>query len=177
MHRDDRLPHAAQDRALWRRSRDTDATEDEAERCLDLAGFADRRLDAEEDARVGELLARDPAASSDIDAARRLAAQPLPPTPEPVCARAAALVEADASPGGRVVTFPLWRRAAPDLHRVAQWGSLAAAIVMAAWLGFALGADTSRSFTRAGQGDYGFLNELLNPSAGFLRDLTEGPQT
>jgi anti-sigma factor RsiW len=177
MQRDDRLPRGAQDRALWRRSRDMEATEDEAERYLDLAGFADGRLDAEEEARIGEVLARDPAAASDIDAARRLAPEPLPATPETVSARAAALVEADASPKGRIVSFPLWRRAAPDLPRLAQWGSLAAAVVMAAWLGFALGADTSISFTRAGQGDNGVLNELLNPSTGFLRDLTEGTQT
>ena len=177
MHRDDRLPHGARDRALWRRSRDTDATEDEAERCLDLAGFADGRIDAEEAARIGEWLARDPVAASDIDAARRFAAEPLPPTPETVSARAAALVEADASPSGRIMAFPLWRRSAPDLHQLAQWGSLAAAIVMAAWLGFALGADTSMSLTRAGQGDNSFLNELLNPSTGFLRDLAEGSQT
>ena len=177
MQRDDRLPRGAQDRALWRRSRDTEASEDEAERYLDLAGFADGRLDAEEEARIGELLARDPAASSDIDAARLLAAEPLPTTPETASTRAAALVEADVSSRGRVVAFPLWRRGAPDLHRLAQWGSLAAAIVMAAWLGFALGADTSMSFTRAGQGDSGFLNELLNPSTGVLRDLAEGSQT
>jgi anti-sigma factor RsiW len=177
MQRDDRLPHAALDQVLWQRSRDTDATEDEAERYLDLAGFADGRLDAEEEARLGELLARDPAALSDIDAARRLAAEPLPTTPKTLFERAAALVEADALSRGRIIAFPQRRWATPDLQRLAQWGSLAAAIVMAAWLGFALGADTSMSFTRAGQGDNGVLNELLNPSTGFLRDLTDGAQT
>lgn len=177
MQGDDRLPHGGQDRGLWRRSRDTDATEDEAEHYLDLAGFAEGRLDAEEAARLAELLARDPAALSDIDAARRLATEPVPATPERMFERAAALVDADAVPSGRVIAFPTRRWAAPDLHRLAQWGSLAAAIVMAAWLGFALGADTSMSLTRAGQSENGFLNELLNPSTGFLRDLTEGVQT
>jgi anti-sigma factor RsiW len=176
MRGNDRLPSGTQDRALWRRSRDIDATENEAERFLDLAGFADGRLDAEDDARVGELLAGDPAAASDVAAARRLAAEPLPATPESVSGRAAALVE-DAPADGQVIAFPQRRWAPPDLPRLAQWGSLAAAIVMAAWLGFALGADTSMSLTRAGQSDNGFLNELLNPSTGFLRDLTEGAQT
>ena len=67
---------------------------------------------------------------------------------------------------------------APNLQGFARWGSLAAAIVMAGWLGFALGADTSISLTRTGaQSDDGFLRELLDPSTGFLRDLTEGVQT
>ena len=176
MQGEDRLPRGAQDQALWRRSRETDATADEPESFLDLAGFAEGRLDPEEAARIAELLAREPQAVADVAAARRLAADPLPATPEPVFKRAAALVDADALVSGRVLAFPRRRWASPDLHRLAQWGSLAAAIVMAAWLGFALGADTSVSFSRAGQGDNGFLNELLNPSTGFLRDLTEGVQ-
>ena len=49
---------------------------------------------------------------------------------------------------------------------------------MAAWLGFALGADTSMSLTRVGaQNEDSLLPELLDPSTGFLRDLTEGAQT
>jgi len=49
---------------------------------------------------------------------------------------------------------------------------------MAAWLGFALGEDVSVALTRNGaQSDDGFLRELLEPSSGFLRDLTEGTQT
>ena len=175
MQSDDRLPQGPRDRALWRRSRETDATGDEAGRFLDLAAFAEDRLDAEDEARVAELLTRDPVAAADTDVARALAAESLPATPDDVFERASALVAADA--GGQVVRFPQRRWAAPGLQRLAQWGSLAAAVVMAAWLGFALGADTSMSFTRASQSDNGFLNELLNPSTGFLRDLTEGPQT
>ena len=37
----------SQDLALWQRSRDAEAAENEAERFLDLAGFADCRLGAD----------------------------------------------------------------------------------------------------------------------------------
>ena len=65
---------------------------------------------------------------------------------------------------------------------MARWGSLAAAMAVASWLGFTLGADTSLSLGQAGArtgqaGEDGFLRELLDPSTGFMRDLTEGSQT
>jgi anti-sigma factor RsiW len=149
---------------------------DEADRLLDLAGFADGRLDAEDHARIAELLAQDSATVADVAAARALAASPVPQTPEKVFERAAALV--DAANDGRVIPFAPRSRPAARLERFARWGSLAAAIVMAAWLGFALGEDVSVALTRNGPpGDDGFLRELLEPSGGFLRDLTEGAQT
>ena len=166
----------SQDLALWQRSRDAEAAENEAERFLDLAGFVDGRLDAEDRERIAELLARDPVLSADIAAARALAAGAVPAASDTVVKRAAALV--DAAPLGQVMLFPPRSRAAANLQRFAQWGSLAAAIVMAGWLGFALGADASISLTRNGvQSEDGFLRELLDPSTGFLRDLTEGVQT
>jgi len=45
------------DRALWQKCRTTDAPEDEALRFLDLAAFADRLLDVEEQERVAAWLA------------------------------------------------------------------------------------------------------------------------
>src|SRR5207248_7973058 len=48
------------ERALWRRGAATEIAEDEAERFLDLAGFADGRLDPDEHDRIAERLARDP---------------------------------------------------------------------------------------------------------------------
>jgi hypothetical protein len=178
MRGDGQLPSRGPDRALWRRSRDIEAAEDEAERFLDLAGFADGRLDAEDSERVAELLARDRTADGDVAAARIVAAEPMPATPDRVFERAAALVGSGDLPRGRVLAFPARRWTTPNLQRFAQWGSLAAAVVLAGWLGFALGADTSISLTRTGpQSEDGFLRELLDPSAGFLRDLTEGART
>ena len=64
------------------------------------------------------------------------------------------------------------------LVAVARWGSMVAAMAVASWLGFTLGADTSLSFAQIRQGgEEGFLREFLDPSAGFMRDLTEGTQT
>src|SRR4051794_787793 len=66
-------PAEAADRALWQRSVTVETVEDEAERLLDLAGFADGRLDPEERDRVAERLARNPEATADVAAARALA--------------------------------------------------------------------------------------------------------
>jgi anti-sigma factor RsiW len=176
--RADGQPPQSHNRVLWQRSRDTDMAPDEADRLLDLAGFADTRLDAEDHARVAEFLARDSLAAEDVAAARTLAASPMPQTPASVFERAAALVDATSSGRGKVVPFAPRGRPAARLEHLAQWGSLAAAIVMAAWLGFALGEDVSVALTRNGSpGDDGFLRELLEPSGGFLRELTEGAQT
>ncbi|HEV2301909.1 MAG TPA: hypothetical protein VGR91_10110, partial [Stellaceae bacterium] len=58
----------AADRALWRRSLATEAPPDEAEHFLDLAAFADDRLDDDERERVAALLT--PEAAADVAAAR-----------------------------------------------------------------------------------------------------------
>ena len=176
--RADGQPPQSQDRAVWQRSRDTDMAPEEAARFLDLAGFADCRLDADAAARIAELIVQDSAAAEDIAAARTLAAGPMPQTPASVFERAAALVDATSPGRAQVIPFAPRSRPAARLERLARWGSLAAAIVMAAWLGFALGEDVSVTLTRNSlSGDDGFLRELLEPSSGFLRDLTEGAQT
>jgi hypothetical protein len=167
------------DRTLWQRSRATDAADDDAERILDLAGFADGALDPDDQERVADWLQRDPLVAGDIVAARALGAQAerLEPAPEPVVARACALVK-NMAPRATVVPFPAVRDARPMLRRMASWGSLAAAMAVASWLGFTLGMDTSLSVTRGGQtGEDGFLSEMLDPSTGFIRDLTEGNRT
>src|SRR5215208_8257434 len=158
----DGQPPQSHDRALWQRSHDAEMAPDEAERFLDLAGFADGRLDVGDHARVAELLAEDSATAADVAAARVLAAIPVPQTPEKVFERAAALADAASSGRDRVIPFAPRSRPAVRLERFARWGSLAAAIVMAAWLGFALGEDVSVALTRNGaQSDDGFLRELL----------------
>src|SRR5579884_3514156 len=137
------------DGALWQRSRTTEAGEDEAARLLDLAGFADGLLDIDERERVAELLAGDPAAAEDIAAAQALsaAAEHLPAAPA-VVARACALVPRTAA----VIPFPSRRGGSVlRLPGMARWGSLAAAMAVASWLGFTLGMDTSRSIAQAGQ--------------------------
>jgi hypothetical protein len=67
------------------------------------------------------------------------------------------------------------------LHAVAQWGSLAAAIAFASWLGFSMGSGASLTLIQPGQpnqiSDDNPLPELLDPPTGFLRDLGAGQQT
>lgn len=167
------------DGALWQRSRGTDAPEDETERFLDQAAYADDRLDADERDRVAELLARDPEAAADIAAARAFAAtEQFETPPDAIVARACALVPDRAAPGAEIIPFPARQRRVPGLQGMARWGSLAAAIAMASWLGFSLGTDASLSLATRGQGgDEGLLRELIEPPAGLLRDLGDGAQT
>jgi len=57
----------------------------------------------------------------------------------------------------------------------AQWGSLAAAMALASWLGFSMGSDTSLALTVPQQpGESSFLPDLFDPGPAFLRDLGEG---
>jgi hypothetical protein len=58
---------------------------------------------------------------------------------------------------------------------MAQWGGLAAALVVAGWLGFTLGMDTSGMIARNGaEPNDGIAQELFGLSPGFFRDLTGG---
>ena len=170
------LPNGLPDSALWRRSRMVEVTENEAERYLDLAGYADDRLDPDDRERVAEWLAGDPVAAGDVAAAQGgLASAAMS---EPAIARACALVDGTARQRDTVIPFPPLRRYRPRLQGMARWGSLVAAMAVASWLGFALGTDTSLSFAQLRQtGDDSFLGELLDPSTDFVRDLTEGAQT
>src|SRR5438132_13138543 len=174
-------PRAAPpDDALWRRSLAIDMAEDEAEYFLDLAGYADDRLDPDERERIAERLAKDPMAAADVAAARAFARsrRPIEPALADVVARACALV-ADGMPlRGRIIAFPQLFRPQPTLHGVARWTGLAAAVVLASWLGFALGGDASAIFGPVGQaGEDSLLRDLLDPSTASLRDLTGGAQT
>src|SRR5438105_910929 len=175
-----REPPSLPNGALWQRSRITDAAEDEAGCYLDLAGFADGLLDADDSERVAEWLGRDPIAAGDVVAARALVspARQSEAVPESVLARACALVGGGEPQPGTVVPFRSGRKGRPALPNLARWAGLAAATVLASWLGFTLGMDTSRSLAQRGlSSEDSFFNELLDPSTGFLRDLSEGAQT
>jgi anti-sigma factor RsiW len=168
------LPDWSSDRALWRRSCLTDVTEDEASRFLDLAAFADGLLEPDESDRIAALLAVDPVARDDVAVARGGSAGPdgLPGTLERVVARACAILPSE--PTSRVVAFTPASRRRRILHGFAQWGSLAAAMVLASWLGFAMGSDTSRTLSApVPPSDASFMPELFDPGSGFLRDLGE----
>jgi anti-sigma factor RsiW len=164
------------DRELWQRSRATDMVEDDAEHFLDLAGFADGRLDPDDQERVAEWLARDPPETADVAAARALGAADSPgdALPDAVFARAAELVGASSAATDNVVAFATRRRRVPILPELGRWGSLAAAVAFASWLGFTLGMDMSGSLASGSRNnDDGGLNELFDPATRLVSDLTE----
>jgi anti-sigma factor RsiW len=168
------------ERELWRRSAGTVIAEDEAERFLDLAGFAEGRLDLDEHERVVERLARDPDAAADVAAARSFPGRGLTNdvAPAHIIARACALVEERPASTGWVIPFPRRYRPQPSLPGVARWAGLAAALVVASWLGFDLGSSTSAAFGPIAQSpEDSLVRDMLEPSTGFVRDLTEGLRT
>ena len=162
------------DRTLWHRSRATDAPMDEAMRFLDLAGFADGLLDPDEQERVGAFVVADPAAEADVAAALAFTGglDERPAGFERIVARACALVPDVQFSTARVIAFaPRQRRV---LHGLAQWASLAAAILVASWLGFSMGSDTSFALSQPGlPSDSSVIPELFDPGTGFLRDFGE----
>jgi anti-sigma factor RsiW len=171
-------PDPLSERRLWQRCRVTDAPEDEAARFLDLAAFADGLLDEEDRDRVAALVAADPEAMADVRAARLSASFDQHSAElNSVVARACAIMPDRAPVRGHVIPF-VPRRGRQLIQNVAQWGSIAAAIAVASWLGFAMGSDTSVALSDARQAsDSGFLPELFDPPSSFLRDLGEGSRT
>jgi anti-sigma factor RsiW len=175
---------AASDRELWQRCRTTDVPEDAATRFLDLAAFADGLLDPDETERVAAWLAEDPEAAADVNAARALGGD-YPSSsgqifagPERIVSRACAIVPERVSARGRIIPLAAW----PRRHLVqglAQWGSIAAGVALAGWLGYAMGTDTSLALSQTHPASESLaLPELFDPTAtGFLRDLGEGLRT
>jgi anti-sigma factor RsiW len=167
-------PPGSADWTLWQRCQEVEASPDEGGRFLDLAGFADHRLDDDDSERVAALLASDPDAAEDVAAARRLAGATLPDVDERVIASAAALADA---PGdiALIIAFP------PPRHQrgwrgAANWSSLAAAIAFACWLGFDLGSGVPSALLGHAGGDSS-LSEFLDPSPPPFRDFGEGWRT
>lgn len=160
------------DRKLWRRSQETETVPDEVERLLDLAAYAENRLDAEDAARVAELLARDADAASDVAAARALAGVAMLPADAEIVARAESLV-LGGPPEALLIAFPTRAIVARPWYRAASWSSLAAAMLLAGWLGFSLGSGLSDGMMFSRPADDASANELLDPAPLLLRDFTE----
>jgi hypothetical protein len=111
--------------------------------------------------------------ADDIAVAARIGTSEPEPAPDHIVQRAAALVPGSAD----IIPFAAGRRSTRVVAGWTGWGSLVAAMAVASWLGFTLGVDTTRSWLEVRQGDDGFLREMLDPSAGFMRDLSDGSQT
>jgi anti-sigma factor RsiW len=155
-----------------------DAAEDEAARFLDLAAYADGRLDIEECERVAALLAADPQAAADVRAAQTLADAELTSAGlDRIVARAGAISPQTDPVSGNIVPLAA-QRGRRLLQITAEWGSLAAAVALAGWLGFAMGSDTSLALSdRRQPSATGLFPELFDPGTVLLRDLGEGLRT
>jgi anti-sigma factor RsiW len=174
-----RMAQGSREQALWLQCRDAEAPDDEAERLLDLAAFADGRLDEDEAERVAAWVARDRAAAADVAAAQAMAATDSSlALLDRVIDRALPLAAPAAA--RRVLPFALAMRR-QRLPQVAQWASLAAAIVLASWLGFSMGNDFSLDYNQTAPSindDDGYLPELIDPSTGgLLHDFSADLQT
>jgi len=169
-------PPGPSDRDIWRRSREIEAPADEAERMLDLAAFADNRLDEDEAARVAVLLARDSDAADDVAAARLLADATMEAAEPAIILRAAALVGEEPSEA-RVIAFPAPQPAMRPWFSAASWSGLAAAMVLAGWLGFNLGSGLPGVAPAGHATDEASAGELFDPAPPLiLRDFTENSQ-
>ncbi len=159
------------DRNLWQRSRVTDAVEDECDRFLDMAAFADGRLDSDERERIAEWLQSHPEAAGDIAAARALAngGAYRDFVGNKPCARLRACRRQRSKPAWVCRRIPGEARQETGFAAIAQWGGLAAAMVVAGWLGFTMGMDASGMLARNGPGfDDGVAQELFGSSPGIL---------
>jgi anti-sigma factor RsiW len=143
---------------------------------LELAAFADGTLDEDDRERVAAWLAADPDAMADVTATRALASSQAEASAG-IVARASAVHPGTAAGPAEIVRFSRFRRQAANWNDLAHWGSLAAAVVVAGWLGFNLGIETWSNYSQIGQGRDEPLRDLLDPSAGFMRDLTDAAQT
>jgi anti-sigma factor RsiW len=169
-----------EDRAIWRRSQEIEAPADEAEHLLDLAALADNRLDEDDAARVSALIARDAGLTDDIATARVLADATMLPANEEIVARAVALVEGSRPevelPEAELIAFPVRPPVVRPWHSAATWSGLAAAVVIAGWLGFDLGSGLSSISPFGLTSGNTSASELLDPGPVLLRDFTENSQ-
>jgi hypothetical protein len=163
------------DREVWRRSQEIEATLDEAGWLLDLAAFAEHRLDDDDDARVAALIARDSDAAADVAAARVLTDTAMVATDEQIALRATALVGGDRSEA-QLIAFPMRRPMMRPWYSAATWSSLAAAIALAGWLGFDLGNGLSGTLPIGRSADEASVSELIDPAPLLLRDFTDNSQ-
>jgi hypothetical protein len=165
---------APADREVWRRSQEMEATPDKASYLLDLAAFADNRLDDDETAWIAALIERNADAAKDIAAARTLAGATMLAADVGIMARAEALV-GEARSEAELIAFPVRPPEVRPWYSAATWSGLAAAIVLAGWLGFDIGSGISASPVFSRSADDASASELLDPSP-LLRDFTENSQ-
>ena len=160
--------NSSEERTLWQRWRiRAAAPPGEPPDALTLAAYAEGRLGPAEMESVEEWLSADAEMAADVAVARGAALGPLLEADAAILARAGALVAAETE---RVV--PL-RHAGPPpgWHGVVRWSAMAASILVASIVGFALGNDTYVSLASYQPAIFG--QELLDPPSSFLGGFEE----
>ena len=162
--------NSPEERALWQRWRLlASAPAGDPPDALTLAAYAEGRLGPAEVEAVEDWLSADADLAGDVAVARGAALGPLAEADERILAQAAALVPAKE---GHVV--PLRRPGhSPGWQGVVRWGAMAASILVASVIGFALGNDTYVSL--AGYQPAIFGQELLDPPSGLFTGFDEVP--
>jgi anti-sigma factor RsiW len=139
---------------------------------MDLAAFADNRLDPDEAARVEALIVGDAAAAADVAATRMLAGTAIAAADPAMIGRAEALV-GEGKPEAVLIAFPASGPAMRPWFSAASWSGLAAAMVVAGWLGFNLGSGLSTSPVLGGSTVDLTANELFDAAPLMVRDFNE----
>jgi hypothetical protein len=157
--------------ALWQRWRSAaahdraDAVEPDA---MLLAAYAEGRLTGGLAEAVEDWLAAHPEAIEDIRAARQAEDAPVPAADAAMLERAVALVQ----PGSaEILSLPpalRWRV-------MASWGAMAASLLVASLVGFALGNDTYLNLSNSSAPALGL--ELIDPPTGLFYGFDEDPST
>jgi hypothetical protein len=152
--------------ALWRRWREAAAMTGEPTApepdALTLAAYAEDRLAAEAVDAVEDWLAANPQVAGDILAARQAATFAAAAAPEAIITRAAALVG-----GGSAQILPFRAQAArPSWRNAIAWGAMAASILVASVVGFAMGNNTY--VTLIDGSSISLSQELLDPPTGLF---------
>ena len=154
--------------ALWQRWRAlASAPGGNAPDMLTLAAYAEGRLGPADVEAVEEWLSANPDLLADLAFARRAATEPLPDAPTGVVDRATSLIPT--SDGSVVVLHGSARQ--PRWRGMVRWSAMAASIVVASAVGFALGSDTYVSL--AGSQPPAFGQELLDPPRGLFTGFEE----
>jgi len=166
------LGDQAGDAALWQRWRlqAHSAAGDAA--ALDLAAYAESRLDEAQAEPVEAWLFANPEALAELSAVRAAAVEPLPQAPEAMIARAAALV---APAAATVVPFrPRHAAPRPSWRMAIAWSGMAASLMATSLVGFTIGNNAYLTFVGTDQPvAESTLHELLDPPSAIFGDDEE----
>jgi hypothetical protein len=140
-----------EDRALWRRWRDTtDSTAAAEPDALALAAYAEGRLGEVAAEAVEFWLAEHPESVSDIVAARVINQRPPRLVFNNIIAHASGLVEGSAMPSNVV---PLRRWSSSSWRNALAWSSVAASLVLVSFGGFSMGSSAYANLASATAAD------------------------